>query len=474
MWKRRRRDRKTDRSASAHNGIPTGKRLKSFIKTDQGQLYVRLLGYIRPYWVPFLIGLVAAIPSGGMDGLIAWLAGDCLQQIFVEGRDHFVYYVPIAVLIFAAAQGLFRFLESYCIRLVGASAIRDLRNELFLHIEKQPLQYFQGQSSGLLIGRMVNDVGIIENSISQTFQSMISRMITLLSLAAVLICQSLYLSAIALTILSLIVIPVSIFGKKIRRSSRSGQEAIGELVGVLSESIQGAKVVQSFNLEQFQTAKFMGTNQKFLTNTMRAVRAEALLSPILAMIGASGIAAVMWVAGWQVVHHYMTLGSLTSFVIALLLLYSPIKNVGRINGVIQPALAAAARIFEVLDREPEISDCDDPIDLPRGAHHIEFKDVFFQYPGHESMVLREIDLDIPTSKTLALVGLSGSGKSTLAHLVPRFYDTTAGTIEIDGIPLRKYSMASLRSEIAVVTQDNFLFERFSRGKHPTWSARSDG
>ena len=230
--------------------------MKSFIKTDQGQLYVRLLGYIRPYWVPFLIGLVAAIPSGGMDGLIAWLAGDCLQQIFVEGRDHFVYYVPIAVLIFAAAQGLFRFLESYCIRLVGASAIRDLRNELFLHIEKQPLQYFQGQSSGLLIGRMVNDVGIIENSISQTFQSMISRMITLLSLAAVLICQSMYLSAIALTILSLIVIPVSIFGKRFAARRR----AVKKLSGSWSEYFRNLfRVLRSFNLSIWNSSKLQSS-----------------------------------------------------------------------------------------------------------------------------------------------------------------------------------------------------------------------
>jgi subfamily B ATP-binding cassette protein MsbA len=431
--------------------------LKSFIKSNQAQLYTRLLGYIQPYWKPFLAGLAAAVPSGSMDGAIAWLAGEGLQRIFVEGREHFIYYVPLAVLVFASLQGIFRFTESYCIRLVGASAIRDLRNELFCHIERQPLQYFQSQSSGMLIGRMVNDVGIIENAISQTFQSMISRMITLVSLTVVLFLQSVWLSVIALAILSLIVVPVSILGKKIRKSSRNGQEAIGELVGVLSESIQGAKVVQSFNLEQFQIARFYGTNQSFVTNTLKAVRAEAMLSPILAMIGASGIAAVMWVAGWQIVHHHMTLGALTSFVIALLLLYSPIKNIGRINGVLQPALAAAQRIFEVLDRAPELTDCEEPIELKRGPHHIRFANVFFQYPGHVTMVLRDINLDIPTGKTLAVVGLSGSGKSTMAQLVPRFYDTTSGAIEIDGVPITKYSMSSLRSEIAVVTQDNFLF-----------------
>lgn len=405
----------------------------------------------------FIVGMLAAIPSGSMDGIIAWLAGEGLQRIFVEGREHFVYWVPVAVLIFAAAQGIFRFMESYCIRMVGASAIRDLRNELFCHIERQPLHFFQSQSSGVLIGRMVNDVGIIENAISQTFQSLISRVITLISLAAVLVLQSFWLSLIAIAILSLIVVPVSIFGKKIRKSSRSGQEAIGELVSVLTETIQGAKVVQSFNLEQYQTARFFAKNQSFVSNTLKAVRAESLLSPILAMIGASGIAAVMWVAGYQVVHHNMTLGALTSFVIALLLLYSPIKNVGRINGVIQPALAAAARVFDVLDREPEIADCEEPVELKRGAHHIQFRDVFFQYPGNANMVLRDINLDIPTGKTLAVVGQSGSGKSTLIHLVPRFYDTLSGVIEIDGIPTQKYSLSSLRSEIAVVTQDNFLF-----------------
>jgi len=431
--------------------------LKRFIHDDQTKTYARLLSYVRPYWVPFLFGLGAAIPSGGMEGAIAWLAGQGLQQIFVEGREHFIYYLPLGVLVVAALQGIFRFTESYCIRLVGASAIRDLRNELFCHIEKQPLNYFQSQSSGVLIGRMTNDIGIIENAISQTFQSMISRMITLISLAAVLVFQSFWLSLIALGILSSIVVPVSILGRKIRKSARGGQEAIGDLVGVVSESIQGAKVVQSFNLEQFQIARFYGTNQSFLTNTMKAVRAEAMLSPILAMIGASGIAAVMWVAGWQVVHHNMTLGALTSFVIALLLLYSPIKNIGRINGILQPALAAASRVFEVLDRQPELTDSKTAIELKRGAHHIQFENVFFQYPAQTSMVLKDISFEIKPGSTVALVGLSGSGKSTLVHLVPRFYDTTSGCIKIDGHLLKDYTLASLRGEIAVVTQDNFLF-----------------
>jgi subfamily B ATP-binding cassette protein MsbA len=159
----------------------------------------------------------------------------------------------------------------------------------------------------------------------------------------------------------------------------------------------------------------------------------------------------------MVVHHTMTLGSLTSFVISLLLLYSPIKNIGRINGIVQPALAAAARVFEVLDRVPELRDCEKPIELKPGPHRIKFDQVFFQYPGNENMVLRDINLDVEPGKMIALVGLSGSGKSTMANLVPRFFDVTAGTIYIDGINVKEVLLDSLRNEIAVVTQDNFLF-----------------
>ncbi|HEY9868972.1 MAG TPA: ABC transporter transmembrane domain-containing protein, partial [Candidatus Obscuribacterales bacterium] len=354
-------------------------------------------------------------------------------------------------------QGIFRFLEASCIRYVGAAAIRDLRNELFAHLETQPLLYFQGQSSGVLIGRLTNDVAIIEHAISQAFQSLISRTVTLLSLVVVILLQSWTLSLIALSILSFIVLPVAVLGRKIRKSSRSGQEAIGDLVSVISESIQGAKIIQSFNLESFQVARFVSTNEKFFHNAMKAVRAEAMMSPILAMIGALGIAAVIWVAGYQVTHHQMTVGALTSFVIALLLLYSPIKNIGRVNGIIQPSLAAAARVFEVLDREPDLQENPGATELSRGPHHIRLSHVYFQYPGTPDMVLRDINLDIPPGRMVALVGLSGAGKSTLINLVPRFFDPTAGAILIDGKPLPEYTLASLRAEIAMVTQDNFLF-----------------
>lgn len=429
---------------------------------SQTRLYLRLLNYIKPYKWQFICGVMAAIPSGSMDGIIAWLAGQGLQKILVDGHEKLIYWVPIAVLIVAAAQGLFRFLEAFTIRFVGAAAIRDLRNQLFCHLETQPLLYFHGQSSGIMIGRLTNDVAIIENAISQSFQSLISRTTTLISLVVVLLLQSWKLSLIAVSILSCIVLPVSILSRRIRKSSRASQENIGDLVSVVSESIQGAKIVQSFNLESYQISRFMSVNGQFFENAMKAVRAEAMMSPILAMIGAAGIAAVMWVAGWQVVHKQMTIGSLTSFIIALLLLYSPIKNLGRINGIIQPALAAASRVFEILDRKPEITDAPDAIELEPGRHRIRFEEVFFQYPTPEGerqsqMVLHDVSLEIQPGKMVALVGLSGSGKTTLANLVPRFFDTTAGTVFIDDRPVQHYTLASLRNEISVVTQDNFLF-----------------
>lgn len=421
------------------------------------QLYLRLLGYIKPYKVAFIFGLLAAIPSGSMEALMAYLAGQGLQKIIVEGHQELLMWVPVAILVIAALQGLFRFLESYLIRFVGASSIRDLRNQLFRHIEEQPLQFHSKNESGVLIGRVVNDIAIIENAISQTFQTMISKLVTLLTLAAVLLYQSFWLSVIALSIFSLIVIPTIVLGKKIRKSSRRGQEAIGDLVGVLGESIQGVKIVQSFNLEEYQINKFKKTNQDFFNATMKAVRNEALMSPILGLIGAVGIAAVIWVAGYQVLNNYMTIGALTSFTIALMLLYSPLKTLGRITGVIQPALAAATRIFEVLDLAPEMVNAPDAKKLPERSHDIRFSHVSFKYPGTETMVLDDINLEVPAGKMFALVGLSGAGKSTIANLVPRFFDPTSGAILVDEEPIPNYDIQSLRAQIAVVTQDNFLF-----------------
>ncbi len=425
--------------------------------SEQSALYLRILKYIKPYWPTFLIGILAALPAGGLEGAVAWLAGQGLQRIFIEGQQWLIYFAPIGVLVLMVVQGTARFVEAYCVRTVGAAAIRDLRNELFTHLQKQPLLYFQGQSSGVLIGRMINDVAVVENAIAQTFQTMLSRIVTLISLTCVVLWQSWQLSIIALSILSLIVFPVSILSKKIRKSAKSGQEAIGDLTAVLSESIQGAKVVQSFNLETFQTSRFISTNQNVFRNVTKAVRAEALLSPILGLIGAIGVATVMWVAGYQVIHHTMTLASLTSFLIAMLLLYTPIKNLGRIQGIIQPALAAAVRIFDILDHPPDLTDSPNAVELPSGAHNIEFRQVYFRYPTVPEMVLRDINLSIPAGRMVALVGLSGSGKSTMANLVPRFFDVTSGAIHIDGKPLQDYTLESLRNQIAIVSQDNFLF-----------------
>lgn len=431
--------------------------VKKLVSESQLEIYLRILSFIKPYWFMFLCGLISAIPAGSMDAAIAWAAGQGVNLIIEKGRTHFIYYVPLAVLLLALVQGIFGFLEVYWVRYVGAAAIRDIRNQLFLHLQKQPLLFFQNQSSGVLISRLINDVAIVEHAISQTFQSMISRVITLVTLSAVILTQSWLLAVIALSIFSLIVVPVSVVGRRIRKSARSGQENIGDLVSVLSESIQGTKVVQSFNLEDYQTERFLGTNGNFFDNSIKAIRAEAILSPILAMIGAIGIAAVIWVAGSMLVHKQMTFGALTSFVVSLLLLYSPLKNIGRINGILQPALAAASRIFEVLDNKSDLEDSPNAITLQPGSHKIKFENVFFNYPGHSNMVLKDINLTIAPGKLVALVGLSGSGKTTLANLVPRFFDTTAGTISVDGIPIREITLKSLRQAIAVVTQDNFLF-----------------
>ncbi len=421
-------------------------------------LYSRLASYMRPYRFYFAAGILAAVGSGFLEGLSAWLAGQGVQKILVDRQGRLIFLIPLFLLTLAILHGILRFIELYYVRLAGQSAVRDLRNDLFYKIEQQSITFFEEHSSGSLIARVFNDAGSTCYALSQAIQLIVSRVSTVIALVVVLLMQNLFLSLVALFFLSTLIFPARLLNKRIREATARAQEAIGKLIAIVVENVQGIKIIQTYRIEKYQNDYFASFNSEYLKQTMDATATEAFSSPALTIISAAVISFVIMLAANSVINNQMTLGAFTSFTIALLLLYIPLRQVGTMSGGIQPAMVSAQRIFEVLDVEPTVKDQPGATDLAYGPHTVTFDKVSFKYPTQTEYALTEVSFVLEPDQIVALVGFSGAGKSTIANLLPRFYAATAGVVLIDGKALDSFTLSSLRDQMAIVGQDSSLFD----------------
>jgi subfamily B ATP-binding cassette protein MsbA len=445
----------------------------------------RLLRYVRRY-VPALLASIALMAGvGAAQGLVPVLLGVVFDRVlnpaaadspvnlftlpftsftltlndFVPAWIHNVWtMIGATILVVFLLRGLFDYLGTYLINRVGLSVVTDLRQTVFDKVMRHGAEFFESHSTGRLMSSIMNDIDKIQVATSHILADMLRQFFMTVGLLLVLLDKDWQLAAASLTVLPFVLVPTARIGKRIRRSTRRAQDDMAEVNQILQEALSGHQVVRAFGAEEYESRRFRVASGRLRSSTLRYVAQQALASPLIEFFGAITIVGLITYARSQILAGHMKLGDFTSFVLALMLLYEPVKRLTGIHNIFQQALGATQRVFEYLDRPEAIQERPTAIPLKRFEKAVVFSGVGFHYPSaFNGFALQNIELEVKAGQVVALVGPSGSGKTTLVQLLPRFYDVTSGAILIDGHDIRDLKMASLRRKISVVPQETFLF-----------------
>ena len=421
------------------------------ITTRQRQLF----DLIKRYKMGLFLGTACMLLVAASSAVSALLIKPVMDDIFVKQDIEMLRLMPIVVVIVFFLRGLGDYGQEYYMNYVGQRIIKDLRDRLYERILDLPLSFFQQERTGVLMSRITNDVNVIKSMVSTAVTSIVRHFFTILGLIVVVLYRDWKLALCALVILPIAFFPVVEFGRRVRRVSRMCQESMAELNSFLHETFAGSKIVKAFGMEDFEKKRFVKKTDDLFELEIKTVIAKSLSSPVMELLGGLGIAFVVWYGGYSVVTGASTPGTFFSFMAAVLMLYDPVKKLSRLNNSVQEGLAASDRVFDILEKQSDIQEKQNPVELVVKPHRVRFEKVSFQYDRNP--VLKDIDLDVQPGEILALVGMSGGGKTSLVNLIPRFYDVAEGAIRIDGVDIRDASLASLRRQIAVVTQEPILF-----------------
>ncbi len=418
-------------------------------------LYLRLLRFVKPYSGKLALAAIFMSLSASSNGATAFLVKPVLDKIFFEKNGSMLVIIPFGIILLYLLKGVFDYLQAYLMGFVGQKVITDIRNLLFMHLQRQPLAFYDKTPTGLIISRITNDITLVQGAVSDSFTAILKDAFTIFGLIFVVFYRDWKLAAIAFVILPFATYPIIAFGKKLRKIAVQNQKAMARLTNFLHETITGQRIVKAFTMEPYEESRFREENESLFRIVLRRYKIKALSSPVMEVLGGIAVGVIIWYGGSQVISGQSTPGNFFSFTAALLMLYEPIKRLNKENHNIQQGLAAAQRVFEIVDRQPEIMDKSKAVDLAAVEGVIEFENVYFRY--EEKMILKNMNLRINKNEVVAIVGESGVGKTTLINLILRFYDVTSGSLKIDGLDIRDVSLHCLRKNIAIVTQDVILF-----------------
>ena len=413
----------------------------------------RLLEYARPYKARFIVALVAmafyAAAAAGITALIKYMIDDVLN-----GDMGFALFAW-AVVVGHAVKGLSTYASTVLMTDIGQRVVRDLRNQLFRHIIDQSAGFFARNSSGQLMSRITNDVNQVQGAVSETMGDLLREALSLVAFAALLFWLDWRLALVAVFVAPLAIHPLVRMGKKIRSTTRRNQEELEHLTHVTSEAFTGHRIVKAFGAEGHEERRFKRAAQQVYRTNLKVTRALATLPPLMEFLGGLAVILLVWYGRRQ----GLTVGEFTTFVVTAFMMYTPIKKLSRVNASLQQAMAASDRIFEILDVHSEVRERPNAREMRPVRHAIEFLNVAFAYEDRRNKyILRDVSFSVEPGQMIAIVGLSGAGKTTLVNLLPRFYDVSTGAITIDGRDIRDVTLASLRAQIGIVTQETVLFD----------------
>jgi subfamily B ATP-binding cassette protein MsbA len=419
--------------------------------------FLRLLRYAAPYR-----GRLA----GAVAGMLVVAVGSLLIVYLIEpifddvlGLSQKVGQVAAMVLIAYFLKGIGSYASGYLMTSVGQRVVMDLRNELFHHILNQSAAFFSSRTSGQLISRITNDVNQVQMAVSETLADLAQESITLVGYTGYIFYVDWHLALVFMTAAPLVVYPLVRLGQRVRRTTRRGQEQLEYVTHLSAEAFTGHRIVKAFGAEGREADRFARASLVLYRTYMRVTASMSALPPLMEFIGGLAAVGAIWYGSQRISTHQLTTGAFASFLGTAFLMYGPIKKLSRVNAGIQQTIAAADRIFEMLDTHSEVRERPGATGLPRLREVIEFRDIGFAYDDRpDRFVLRHVSLKVRAGQVVALVGLSGAGKTTLVNLIPRFFDPTEGAILIDGRDLRDATLRSLRDQVALVTQETVLFD----------------
>lgn len=418
-------------------------------------LFKRIFSYSKIYWRRLVIAALASLGVGAMDGAIAWMVEPLLKKIFAEKQLTVLTLLPFGILILFAFRGVCRFLNDYFMKTTGQLAIQKIRNDIYEKSMGLSLGFFNKQSTGVLMSRILNDVNEMQSGVAKMVTGVFCDGFALISLLTVIFYRDWQLALISFLVIPATVLPAQSIGKKIKRLSKMGQAKMGDISSVLQETFSGVKVIKAFGLEMREIEKFRAKNIQFYGYVRKSIKYDAMSSPLIECISSIGVAIVIWVGGNNVLSGKMTSAEFFSFITAMALFYSPVKKLISAYNTLQKSMGAAERVFEIIDQKPDIVDPPAPVAMKRAEGNVSYKNVSFSY-DHEP-VLQGITVEAQKGEVIALVGPSGGGKTTLVSLLTRFYDVSDGMVCIDGIDIRQLSIKDLLRQIALVDQETILF-----------------
>jgi len=417
--------------------------------------YKRLLVFVKPYWTRIAIAVVCMILLSGINALIAYMVKPAIDEIFLKKDSTMLAVIPFALILAFLLKGSFDYGQEYLMGYVGNRVVTDIRDALYRHTQHLSLAFFHKITTGMLMSRIANDIGVLQRSVSDSIAKVMMNCFLIIGLTGVAFYQNWRLACICFLILPWVMIPITRFGKKSKRYSRRSQEKIGHISTFLTETISGNRIVKAFCMENYENARFADENNRLFRIKIKTLKVSALSSPVIQSVGGLMAAATIYYGGSGVISGDITTGQFFSFIAALGMLYKPVQSMNKVNQQIQEGMAAAVRVFAIFDTVPDIADAPGATPMPLIQEALEFRAVSFRY--EEKPVLRDVSFRVNAGKTVAIVGPSGAGKTTIANLILRFYDVVSGGVFIDGVDIRERTIKSVRDQMAIVTQDTILF-----------------